>query len=60
MSRIISVERRPGDDGWSTAPSADGDSVIRSVRDNIRGLDSSKYYQVVHRGLQEDSPAWPS
>jgi FecR protein len=58
MSRIIAVERRPGNDEWTTAPSADGDSVIRSVRDNIRGLDSSKYYQIVHGGLREDSPAY--
>jgi ferric-dicitrate binding protein FerR (iron transport regulator) len=58
MSRIIAVERRPGDDGWSTDPTSDGEAIIRSVRDNIRGLDSSKYYQIVPRGLAEDAPAY--
>jgi hypothetical protein len=58
LSRIVVVERRPGDDAWSTGPSADRDAVIRSVRDNIRGLDSSKYYRIVHRGLDEDVPAF--
>ena len=48
----------PGDDGWSTGPSSDRDAVIRSVRDNIRGLESSKYYQIVHRGLDDDAPAY--
>jgi ferric-dicitrate binding protein FerR (iron transport regulator) len=58
LSRIIAVERRPGDNEWSTGPSSDRDAVIRSVRDNIRGLDSSKYYQVVHHGLEDDAPAY--
>jgi hypothetical protein len=58
LSRIVAVERRPGDDAWSTGPSADRGAVIRSVRDNIRGLESSKYYRVVHRGLDEDVPAY--
>ena len=58
MSRLTAVERRPGDDEWSTDPSNEGDMVIRSVRDNIRGLDSAKYYQIVHRGLVDDAPAY--
>jgi ferric-dicitrate binding protein FerR (iron transport regulator) len=58
LSRIISVERRPGDDGWATGPSSDHGAVIRSVRDNIRGLSSSKFYQIVHRGLDDDAPAY--
>ena len=58
LSRIISVERRPGDDEWATGPSSDQGAVIRSVRDNIRGLDSSKYYQIVRRGLDDDVPAY--
>jgi hypothetical protein len=58
LSRIVAVEHRPGDDEWSTGPSADRDAVIRSVRDNIRGLGSSKYYQIVHRGLGDDVPAY--
>ena len=32
--------------------------MIRSVHDNIRGLDSSKYYQIVRRGLDDDAPAY--
>ena len=58
LSRIISVERRPGDDEWATGPSSDQGAVIRSVRDNIRGLGSSKYYQIVRRGLDDDAPAY--
>ena len=58
LSRIFAVERQLGDDDWSTGPSADRDAVIRSVRDNIRGLGSSKYYQIVHRGLDDDVPAY--
>jgi hypothetical protein len=58
LSRIVSVERRPGDDAWSTGPSADRDAVIRSVRDNLRGLESSKYYRIVHRGLDDDVSAY--
>ena len=58
LSRIVSVERRPGDDEWATGPSSDQDAVIRSVRDNIRGLGSSKYYQIVRRGLDDDAPAY--
>ena len=58
LSRIISVERRPGDDEWATGPSSDQGAVIRSVSDNIRGLGSSKYYQIVRRGLYDDAPAY--
>jgi ferric-dicitrate binding protein FerR (iron transport regulator) len=58
LSRIVSVERRRGVDEWSTDPSSDRDAVIRSVRDNLRGIGNSKYYQVVRRGLGEDAPAY--
>jgi hypothetical protein len=58
LSRIVSVERRAGGDVWSTGPSADREAVIRSVRDNIRGLDSAKYYQIVPRGLADDATAY--
>ncbi|AGA31586.1 FecR domain-containing protein [Singulisphaera acidiphila] len=58
LSRIIAVERAPGNNGWSTGPSSEPDAVIRSVHDNIRGLDSSKYYQIVPRGLDDDAPAY--
>lgn len=58
LSRIVAVERRPGDDDWSTGPSANRGTMIRSVGDNIRGLESSKYYQIVHHGLEDDAPAY--
>jgi hypothetical protein len=58
MSRIVSVERRPDVDAWSIGPSADRDAVIRSVRDNIRDLGSSKYYEIVHRGLADGMPTY--
>jgi hypothetical protein len=57
-SRIIEVDRDGVGDAWSTGPSTDRDAVIRSVGDNIRGLESSKYYQIVHRGLFDDAPAY--
>jgi hypothetical protein len=58
MSRIVSVDRRPDLDAWSIGPSSDQDVVIRSVRDNIRGLGSSKYYEIVHEGLADGMPAY--
>jgi hypothetical protein len=58
LSRIVSVQRRPGAEGWSAGRSADCEAVIRSVRDNIRGLGSSKYYRIVYRGFDDDSPAY--
>ena len=58
LSRIVAVERRPGEGMWSTGTSVDRQAVIRSVHDNIRGLNSSKYYRIVHRGLEDDAPAY--
>jgi ferric-dicitrate binding protein FerR (iron transport regulator) len=58
QSRIIEVDRHARGDGWSTGPSSESDAVIRSVGDNIRGLESSKYYQIVHHGLFDDAPAY--
>jgi hypothetical protein len=58
VSRIVSVERHPDADLWSIEPSADQDVVIRSVRDNTRGLGSSKYYGLVHGGLADGEPAY--
>jgi hypothetical protein len=58
LSRIVAVERRPGDDAWSTGPSADRGAVIRSVHDNLRGPECSKYYQIVRGGLDDDVPAY--
>jgi hypothetical protein len=59
-TRIVSVQRRPGEQAWSAGTSAndDGEAVIRSVHDNIRDLGSSKYYRIVYRGFDEDSPAY--
>jgi hypothetical protein len=58
LCRIVSVQRRPGEEVWSAGTSADSEAVIRSVHDNIRDLGSSKYYRIVHRGFDEDSPAY--
>jgi hypothetical protein len=58
MSRIVSVERGSDVDAWSFEPSTDQDVVIRSVSDNIRGLGSSKYYELVHHGLADGSPSY--
>jgi FecR protein len=58
LSRIVAVDRRLGSDEWSTGASTDQDAVIHSVRDNIQGMESTKYYQIVRRGLDEDVPAY--
>jgi hypothetical protein len=57
LSRIVAVDRQ-SDGAWSTEPSLDRNIVIRSVHDNVRGLASSKYYQIVHRGLYDDAQAY--
>ena len=38
LSRIVAVNRRPGDQEWLTTRSPSRDAVFRSVSDNIRGL----------------------
>jgi hypothetical protein len=58
LSRIVAVQRRHGDAEWSTKRSPGQDAIIRSVSDNIRGLGSSKYYQIVPHGLTDDQPAY--
>ncbi len=58
MSRIVSVERRPADGRWSTGEATGDDAVIQGVGDNIRGLGSTKYYQIVPHGLDEDARAF--
>ena len=58
LSRIIAVKHNPGKQDWSTGPSSGQDSVIRSVRDNIRDLGSSKYYEIVPGGLDDDQRAY--
>ncbi len=58
LSRIVAVKRRHGDDKWSTKRSSSQDAVILSVSDNIRAIDSSKYYQIVPHGLSDDQPAY--
>jgi hypothetical protein len=58
MSRIVAVERGSDVDEWSIGPSTDHDVVIRSIRDNLRDLGSSKYYEVVHRGLADGTASY--
>jgi hypothetical protein len=58
MSRIVSVERRAADGHWSTGAATDENAVILAVGDNIRGLVSTKYYQIVPHGMNEDVPAY--
>src|SRR5262249_12544086 len=58
VSRIVSVERSPDDGRWSTGEATGADAVIHAVADNIRGLGSTKYYQIVPRGLDEDAQAY--
>lgn len=58
LSRIVSVNRLPEVDTWSIGPSPARNGLIRSVHDNIRGMASSKYYEIVHRGLADGRPAF--
>jgi hypothetical protein len=60
MSRIVAVERGSDLDEWSIGPSTnqDQDVVIRSIRDNLRDLGSSKYYEVVHGGLADGAASY--
>ncbi|WP_442482213.1 FecR domain-containing protein [Aeoliella sp. SH292] len=55
LNRITQVTSGVKDHRWSANTSP---STLLSVRDNIRGSDSLKYYNVVVNGLHEDVPAW--
>jgi hypothetical protein len=57
--RLVSVQR--GDFFPAALPAGLGDAatpVILDVRDNMREEESTKCYQIVHRGLQEDAPCF--
>jgi hypothetical protein len=58
VSRIVEVRRDHRGEQWSTAEQATTDSVFKSIGDNIKPSDSSKYYQITPRGLVDDAPAY--
>ena len=55
FSRVQSVERQPNG-AWSIDGDRPVDALITSVSDNMG--DSSNYYQIVPRGLREDTKAY--
>lgn len=58
MDRIVQVRRDSRGQGWSTGSSAGDAGVIGSIRDNLRGSNSPKYYEVTTRGLADDVLAY--
>lgn len=61
VQRIVVVEGRPGTSDWIVrgAP-AGGNDVIARVEDNLRDPEEGvgNFYRIVHRGLEEDVPAY--
>ena len=57
-SRIVEVRRDHRGEQWSTTDKASTDSLFKSISDNIKPLESSKYYQITPRGLVEDAQAY--
>jgi FecR protein len=54
-ARIENVHRGTRLDDWSLR---EGAGLIRLVRDNLRAGDSAKFYEIVERGLVEDTRAY--
>ncbi len=54
-ARIENVHRGVHPDDWSLR---EGTGLIRRVRDNLRASDSTKFYEIVERGLVEDTRAY--
>ncbi len=54
-ARIENVQRGPRPDDWSLR---EGAGLIRRVRDNLRASDTAKFYEIVERGLAEDTRAY--
>jgi hypothetical protein len=55
LQRIVQVNRETQTDSWTVGESGSNDSVIRSIRDNIRDSDERKYYEIVPSGFDEDA-----
>jgi hypothetical protein len=58
INRIVEINRNSGSDRWSTDTPTGGNSVFRSVRDNMHPADSTKYYAIVPHGLTDDALAY--
>jgi ferric-dicitrate binding protein FerR (iron transport regulator) len=59
FERVMAVERDSFlGAGGNRYRQADGEPVIGDVRDNIRGAESAKSYQIVRGGLQDDALAF--
>jgi len=58
LSRVVTVTADRSGDNWSTRMDKGMTSVIEGVHDNLRGLESAKYYKIVPGGLVEGAPAY--
>jgi ferric-dicitrate binding protein FerR (iron transport regulator) len=58
VSRIMEVHRDHRGEQWSTSEQNANESVFKSIHDNIKPSDSSKYYQITPRGLVDDALAY--
>jgi hypothetical protein len=58
INRIVEISRNPGGDRWSSETPTGGDSVFKSVRDNMHSAESTKYYAIVPHGLTDDALAY--
>ena len=57
-SRIVEVRRDHGGEQSTTTDRASTDSLFKSISDNIKPLESSKYYQITPHGFVEDAQAY--
>ena len=58
FERIMAVERNSFMKGSEKSGSRVTEPVIADVRDNIRGAEGAKSYQIVHGGLEDDALAF--
>jgi hypothetical protein len=58
LSRILEVHRDHWGESWSTSQRKSSKSVFKAIRDNIKPMESAKYYEIIPRGLVDDAPAY--
>jgi ferric-dicitrate binding protein FerR (iron transport regulator) len=58
IDRVVEVRRKSTGSSWSTDSNKSQAGLIRSIRDNITPASSVKYYEVVSKGLDEDTLAY--
>ena len=58
IDRIVEIRRDTGGETWTTDLGLAGESVFKSIHDNLHSSDSAKYYQITSRGLMDDALAY--